>query len=255
MSNNYTTLISKYTNSRELYNSSSRDKQELYEDFFISISSLVKLLEEYNLLLSNSSEDFKISFNQLITFLLEMIDIFYSNIISGCTMNKYILTLGSNLDSIVYKPDITTFPDSYECPIIKVLVPVKNEDGTYKIINSYDATEGVLNSSIDMEIMEGQTLDTTNENIVILFQSIIKKILGEVNITEFTVTGQNDRPLLNYNSSVNSAQPITTYAYGIYDKLDYFIKDKNIKLKMKIYNPSKSFKITHLTNIPQTYTF
>lgn len=255
MANNYTTLISNYNNAKELYISSSKDKQNIYEDFFISIGSLVNLLKEYNPLLLNSSEDFRISFNQLITFLLEMTDIFIKNITSGCNIDKYILSLGSNLDSIVYKPDITTFPDSYECPIIQVLVPVKNIDGTYKIISSYDATEGVLNSSIDMEIMEGQTLDTTNENIVILFQSIIKKILGEVNITEFTVTGQNDRPLLNYNSSVNSAQPITTYAYGIYDKLDYFIKDKNIKLNMKIYNPSKSFKITHLTNVPQTYTF
>jgi hypothetical protein len=77
-------------------------------------------------------------------------------------------------------------------------------------------------------------------------------IIGQVNISEFSMTGEKDRPILSSNPS--QSQPPSTFAYGAYKNLKTAITDKNIKLTLKIHNPTQAFKITHLINVPQTYT-
>ena len=92
--------------------------------------------------------------------------------------------------------------------------------------------------------------DKNKVNVENMIKDIIKSIIGETTITEFTMTGETSGEIF----SSKQPQPPSTFAYGAYKNLKTAITDKNIKLTLKIHNPTQAFKITHLINVPQTYS-
>ena len=247
---------------------SSQDEQNKNTNIISSIGSFINFLRERIDLLDNANIDFMVSFDGLITFLLNIIENIKTVITSGCTDDKYILSNTLNntmLDKLVYKPNTDKNPEAVNCPVKDVLVPQINTDEnnrfvSYKVFSTYDATKGVLNSTIDMELVDADIFnkelnrddnDVEKPDIIGMIKSIIQMIINQTNITEFTITGENNnRPIL----SSNPLQPPTTYAYGTYKNLKTAITDRYLKLNLKIHNPTQAFKITHLINVPQTYT-
>jgi hypothetical protein len=217
----------------------------------VDISDLVLFLEslDYNSL-SNKG---KIDFDSLIQILITTVNILLVKFTSNC---NYMLSKGSKrprkLDCLVYSDNTND-----DCDVIDVLIPKFDNSGNYIIYSNYDATNGILNTSIEMSLEEPTILneeyDKNKVNVENMIKDIIKSIIGETTITEFTMTGETSGEILSYNPSQTS-QPPSTYAYGTYKKLKTVITDKNIKLNLKIHNPTQGFKITHLINVPQTYT-
>lgn len=214
----------------------------------VDISDLVLFLEnlDYNAL-SNKG---KIDFNSLIQTLITTVNILLVKFTANC---NYMLSKGSKrpdkLDCLLYSDNTNS-----DCDPIDVLIPNFDNSGNYIVYSNYDATNGVLNTSIEMSLEEPEILreeyDKNKVNVENMIKDIIKSIIGETTITEFTMTGETSGKILSSNPS----QPPSTYAYGAYKKLKTAITDKNIKLTLKIHNPTQAFKITHLINVPQTYS-
>lgn len=243
--------------------------KDLKQELGIRRNLLKNSLENY----ANADEDFKQAFRILFNTFKRSVESLLA-ILKGSTNcdpsfydTKYYLggpvnILGSPLldasgnpilDSVVLKiTDTDRYPNSRNCPNIYVLVPKRKSNNEYDFISIYDATKGVLETSINMELLDGHTLNANDPNLPDILKSIIKNIIGEVNITEFTMTGEKDRPIFSSNPS--QSQPPSTYAYGAYKNLKTVITDKNIKLTLKIHNPTQAFKITRLINVPQTYS-
>lgn len=241
--------------------------KDLKQELGIRRNTLQNGLESY----ANADDDFKQAFRILFNTFKKSVESLLT-ILKGSTNcdpsfydTKYYLggpvnILGSPLldasgnpilDSVVLKiTDTVKYPNSRNCPYIYVLVPNRKSNNEYDFLSGYDATEGVLKTTINMELLDDHTLNTNDPNLPDIIKSIITNIIGETTITEFTMTGENDRPILSSNPS----QPPSTYAYGAYKNLKTAITDKNIKLTLKIHNPTQAFKITHLINVPQTYS-
>jgi len=257
--NDFDILLGYYNNLLEIYNSESVTDVEKRdnEKIMLNITSEIEILKTIRNNYNNSSDKLKLDFSYFIQLLLSIVNTLLRRLTSGCTYNKYVLSIGgSRLDSIVYNPDKDTFPEAVNCPVKDVLVP-QLEDGNHKFVTIFDATNGVLNTTIDMELVDADIFykelnrtDVKKPDIPRMISSIIQKIIGQTTITEFTITGENNRPILSSNPS----QPPTTYAYGSYKNLKNAITDRYLKLNLKIHNPTQGFKITHLINVPQTYT-
>lgn len=262
-------LVIKFQDLKNKFEKSSKEDKIKNENIVLSIGGLISFLRLRLALLDTANSDFLLSFNALITFLLRKIEDVKS-VITITDECNYVLTVrgtmkqgsvvvynpdATRLDSIVYYPDDTIS----SCPVIPVLVPDLDENGNYKIINTYDATNGVLSSDIDMELLRpdifnselGKTKD--KPDISEMIKSIIQVIMGQVTITEFSVTGKSSNTIYISSNPLQS-QPPSTFAYGAYKNLKTAITDKNIKLTLKIHNPTQAFKITHLINVPQTYS-
>jgi len=246
---------------------------EEYKDLKLSLDIIRNLLKNSLENYDNADDDFKLAFRILFNSFIRSVESLLA-ILRGSTNcypsfydTKYYLggpvnVLGSPLidargnpvlDSVVLKiTDTVKYPNSRNCPNIYVLVPKRKSNNEYDFISVYDATEGVLKTSINMELLDGHTLNANDPNLPDILKSIITNIIGQVNITEFTMTGENDRHILSSNPS--QSQPPSTFGYGGYKNLKTAITDKNIKLTLKIHNPTQAFKITHLINVPQTYS-
>lgn len=266
-------LVIKFQDLKNKFEKSSQEDKIKNENIVLSIGGLISFLRSRLALLDTANSDFLLSFNALITFLLRKIEDVKSVITTTevCPLDKYVLTFRGTIKQgsvVVYNPDpnaplnsIVYYPDDTisSCPVIPVLVPDLDENGNYKIINTYDATNGVLSSDIDMELLRpdifnselGKTQD--KPDISEMIKSIIQVIMGQVTITEFSVTGKSSNTIY-ISSNPSQSQPPSTYAYGAYKNLKTVITDRNIKLTLKIHNPTQAFKITHLINVPQTYS-
>jgi hypothetical protein len=266
--NKFTKLKQDYIVLRTLFDALPEQEQIQKQNIVTSIGGLINFLEQRENVLDRPDvlDNFLRSFNALISFLDEKIKFLKTIFSSGCTDDKYILsnTLNNNtiLDKLVYKPNTDKYPEAVNCPVKDVLVPQintneNNEFVSYKVFSTYDATNGVLNTTIDMELVDADIFnkelnrtDPDKPDIPGMIKSIIQRIINQTNITEFTITGENNRPILSSNPS----QPPSTYAYGGYKNLKNAITDRYLKLNLKIHNPTQGFKITHLINVPQTYT-
>jgi hypothetical protein len=261
-------LENKFQELESKFLSSSQEDKIKNEIIVLSIGGLINFLRLKLDFLDTANDTFLTSFDGLITFLLRLIENVVSIITEVCPLSKYVLSgiddrdiYNIKLDSIVYKPDKTKYPEAASCPVIPVLVPDLDENGNYKIINTYDATNGVLSSDIDMELLRPDIFNSElgkNEDerpdIPEMIKSIIQVIMKrQVTITEFSVTGKSSNTVY-ISSNPSQPQPPSTYAYGAYKNLKTAITDKNIKLTLKIHNPTQAFKITHLINVPQTYS-
>lgn len=253
-------LLGYYDELLEVYNESSETEKTKNQNKMLDITELIDILSRIKNNYGNVSDNLKLVFADIIQLLLSVVNTLLRQLRAGCKYEKYVLSVGgSRLDSIVYNPDKVKFPETETCPVIPILVPKLNDDGTYKVISSYDATKGLLNSSIDMELENADIFNTelkrTDElkpDIPSMIRSIIKSIIGETTITEFTMTGETSGEIISSNPS--QPQPPSTFAYGAYKNLKNVITDRNIKLTLKIHNPTQAFKITHLINVPQTYS-
>lgn len=256
---NFNILLGYYDNLLTAYEKSSEVEQRDNQNKMLVIDDLIDILKSIKNNYDNSSDNLKLYFSDIIDLLLSVVNTLLRQLTSGCTDNKYVLSIGgSRLDSIVYNPDKVSYPETVNCPVKDVLVP-QLQDGSYKVVSAFDATNGVLNTTIDMELVNADIFnrelnrtDDKKPDIPSMISSIIQTIIGQTNITEFTVTGENSGELLRHSSS--SSQPPSTYAYGVYKNLKTSITDRYLKLNLKIHNPTQGFKITHLINVPQTYT-
>jgi hypothetical protein len=257
----FTKLKQDYIVLREIFDNLPEQQEKTQKrNIITSIGGLIDFLGQRENVLDRPDvlANFLSSFNALISFLDEKIKFLKTIFSSGCTDNKYVLSNTLNntiLDKLVYKPNTDKYPEAVNCPVKDVLVP-QLEDGSYKVVSTYDSTDGVLNTTIDMELVDAYIFnkelnrtDSDKPDIPSMISSIIQTIIGQTNITEFTITGENNRPILSSNPS----QPPSTYAYGGYKNLKTAITDKYLKLNLKIHNPTQGFKITHLINVPQTY--
>ena len=241
---------------------------EEYADLKAALSILRNTLQNSLNIYENADEDFKLAFRILFNSFMRSVEslIKILKLSSNCDENLYgseyylggpVNEMGSPLldssgkpilDSVVRKIDTVKNPNSRNCPFKYVLVP-KRINGRYDFTSGYNATEGFLETSINMELLE-DSLNINDPNLTSILKNIITNIIGQTTITEFTITGENNRPILSSNPS----QPPSTYAYGGYNNLKTAITDKYLKLNLKIHNPTQAFKITHLINVPQTYT-
>lgn len=257
----FTKLKQDYIVLREIFDNLPEQQEKTQKrNIITSIGGLIDFLGQRENVLDRPDvlANFLSSFNALISFLDEKIKFLKTIFSSGCTDNKYVLSNTLNntiLDKLVYKPNTDKYPEAVNCPVKDVLVP-QLEDGSYKVVSTYDATDGVLNTTIDMELVDAYIFnkelnrtDSDKPDIQGIIKSIIQRIINQTNIKEFTITGENNRPILSSNPS----QPPSTYAYGGYKNLKTAITDKYLKLNLKIHNPTQGFKITHLINVPQTY--
>lgn len=250
-------LLGYYDELLEVYNKSSETEKTKNQNKMLDITDLIDILRNIKNNYGNVSDNLRLVFADIIQLLLSVVNTLLRQLRAGCTYEKYVLSVGgSRLDSIVYNPDKVNFPETETCPVIPVLVPILNDDGTHKVTSSYDATNAVLKSSIDMDLIEPNILKDeyrkNSANVERIIQSIIKSIIKQDNITEFTMTGETSGEILSSNPS--QPQPPSTFAYGAYKNLKNVITDRNIKLTLKIHNPTQAFKITHLINVPQTYS-
>jgi len=264
--NRFTKLQQDYIVLRTIFDALPEQEKTQKQNIVLSIGGLINFLKERENLLDREDllVNFLSSFNALISFLDERIKNLKTIFSSGCTDDKYILSNTLNntiLDKLVYKPNTDKNPEAVNCPVKDVLVPQINTDEnnrfvSYKVFSTYDATNAVLNTTIDMELVDAyifnKELNRTVDkpDIPGMIKSIIQMIINQTNITEFTITGENNKPILSSNPS----QPPSTYAYGGYNNLKTAITDRYLKLNLKIHNPTQGFKITHLINVPQTYT-
>ena len=264
--NRFTKLQQDYIVLRTLFDALPEQEKTQKQNIVLSIGGLINFLKERENLLDREDllVNFLSSFNALISFLDEKIKNLKTIFSSGCTDDKYILSNTLNntiLDKLVYKPNTDKYPEAVNCPVKDVLVPQINTDEnnrfvSYKVFSTYDATNAVLNTTIDMELVDADIFNkelnrtVDKPDIPGMIKSIIQMIINQTNITEFTITGENNRPILSSNPS----QPPSTYAYGGYKNLKTAITDRYLKLNLKIHNPTQGFKITHLINVPQTYT-
>ena len=264
--NRFTKLQQDYIVLRTIFDALPEQEKTQKQNIVLSIGGLINFLKERENLLDREDllVNFLSSFNALISFLDERIKNLKTIFSSGCTDDKYILSNTLNntiLDKLVYKPNTDKYPEAVNCPVKDVLVPQINTDEnnrfvSYKVFSTYDATNAVLNTTIDMELVDAyifnKELNRTVDkpDIPGMIKSIIQMIINQTNITEFTITGENNKPILSSNPS----QPPSTYAYGGYNNLKTAITDRYLKLNLKIHNPTQGFKITHLINVPQTYT-
>jgi hypothetical protein len=241
---------------------------EEYADLKAALSILRNTLQNSLNIYENADEDFKLAFRILFNSFMRSVEslIKILKLSSNCDENLYgseyylggpVNEMGSPLldssgkpilDSVVRKIDTVKNPNSRNCPFKYVLVP-KRINGRYDFTSGYNATEGFLETSINMELLE-DSLNINDPNLTSILKNIITNIIGQTTITEFTITGENNRPILSSNPS----QPPSTYAYGGYNNLKTAITDRYLKLNLKIHNPTQAFKITHLINVPQTYT-
>jgi len=262
----FTKLKQDYIVFRAVFDELPEQEKTQKRNIVTSIGGLIDFLEQRENVLDRPDvlDNFLQSFNALISFLDEKIKFLKTIFSSGCTDDKYILSNTLNntiLDKLVYKPNTDKYPEAVNCPVKDVLVPQINTDEnnrfvSYKVFSTYDATNAVLNTTIDMELVDADIFNkelnrtVDKPDIPGMIKSIIQMIINQTNITEFTITGENNRPILSSNPS----QPPSTYAYGGYKNLKTAITDRYLKLNLKIHNPTQGFKITHLINVPQTYT-
>jgi hypothetical protein len=255
----FDTLLGLYEQLLTAYNISSEIEKRNNQNKMLDITDLIEILKNVRTRYGIINDDLKLDFADMIQILLSVINSLLNKVRTLCTDEKYVLSIGgTRLDSIVYNPDTDTYPSAVNCLVKDVLVPQLNTDGSYKVVSSYDAIKKVLNSSIDMELVNADIFnkelnrtDDKKPNIPLMIENIIKRIIGgQTNITEFTITGEDNRHIL----SSNPIQPPSTYAYGEYKNFKTTITDRYLKLHLKIHNPTQGFKITHLINVPQTYT-
>jgi hypothetical protein len=256
----------------ELDNLWSTIQPEEYKDLKTSLDMIRNLFENSLENYANADDEFKLALRILFNSFKRSVESLLAILRGSTNCNpsfydtKYYLggpvnVLGSPLldasgkpvlDSVVLKiTDTVKYPNSKNCPNIYVLVPKRKSNNEYDFLSGYDATEGVLKTTINMELLDGHTLNANDPNLPDIIKSIITNIIGQSNITEFTMTGETSGEIL---SSKPPSQPPSTYGYGSYKNLKTAITDKNIKLTLKIHNPTQTNKITHLLNVPQTYS-